>query len=133
MYVDPGSPTGQEYAVPLDEARRESADSGGERNARRPPPLFGEGVSPKRDRIRPTDRESAPPTNRKRRPADRRKPSRTREGNVGPARPSRPQRSPAVEPAAGSPSVTWTSGVPALVLAAGVALGLGARRFGGRP
>jgi hypothetical protein len=47
--VDPGSPTGKEYAIPLEQARRDaSAEDGGELNeathGERTAPLFGEGV-----------------------------------------------------------------------------------------
>ncbi len=46
--VDPGSPTGKEYAIPLDAARRDAAPGGDGRRPlagrQRDAPLFGEGV-----------------------------------------------------------------------------------------
>jgi hypothetical protein len=44
VFVDPDSPAGKEYAVPIDQARGEAAGGGN-----RPPgeePLFGEGIEP---------------------------------------------------------------------------------------
>jgi hypothetical protein len=44
VFVDPDSPAGKEYAVPIDQARGEAAGT-----ANRPPgeePLFGEGIEP---------------------------------------------------------------------------------------
>jgi hypothetical protein len=51
---------------------------------------------------------------------------------VSPANRSKPATTAATEPAADSPSMKWTLGVPLLVLAAGAGLGLGVRRLGGR-
>ena len=45
VFVDPGSPTGKEYAIPFESARREADPSGGSAGA--PPgtaPLFGAGI-----------------------------------------------------------------------------------------
>jgi hypothetical protein len=126
VFVDPGSPTGQEYVIPLEEARRESADPGGERNAQAPQPLFGEGVRPQRERSAPTN-ERATPTKKQATRTKRRKAPRKREDNAAPARPSPPRRTPPTELAASSPSMRWTIGVPLLVLVAGGLLGLGAR------
>jgi len=44
VFVDPGSPTGKEYAIPLDSARRQADPSGGGAGAA--PPIFGEGIVP---------------------------------------------------------------------------------------
>ena len=51
VFVDPGSPSGKEYGIPLEDARREASEGGndelvpqGERSA----PIFGEGVGPDR-------------------------------------------------------------------------------------
>ena len=42
VHVDPDSPAGKEYALPLDSARREATPGVGGSN----PPLFGAGISP---------------------------------------------------------------------------------------
>ncbi len=63
--VDPGSPAGKEYALPIDQARRDAADGGGRGGGggvaarRRPTPAFGEGVRP--DSGSAVGRESSPP------------------------------------------------------------------------
>jgi hypothetical protein len=45
VFVDPGSPTGKEYALPLDSARREADPSGGGTSAAPgTAPLFGAGI-----------------------------------------------------------------------------------------
>jgi hypothetical protein len=47
VFVDPGSPSGKEYAIPLEEARREAASGGSDLKVApgsRSAPLFGEGV-----------------------------------------------------------------------------------------
>jgi hypothetical protein len=47
VFVDPGSPSGKEYAIPLEEARREASSGGGDfpvEQGERSAPLFGEGV-----------------------------------------------------------------------------------------
>lgn len=50
VFVDPNSPAGTEYAIPLEEARRQGVgdDERGRRDGRDPsgdPPLFGEGIT----------------------------------------------------------------------------------------
>jgi hypothetical protein len=51
VFIDPDSPAGTEYAIPLDQARREAA--GGNAGAGSPAtgeqPLFGAGVAPRRE------------------------------------------------------------------------------------
>ena len=46
IFVDPGSPSGKEYALPIDSARRQAAREAERGTAGRTqrPPLFGEGV-----------------------------------------------------------------------------------------
>ena len=45
VYVDPGSPTGKEYAIPFDSARRQADPSGGGAGvAPGAAPLFGVGI-----------------------------------------------------------------------------------------
>ena len=49
VHVDPGSPAGKEYALPLDQARRDAkGESGPGSSSRtsRSAPLFGEGIEP---------------------------------------------------------------------------------------
>lgn len=50
VFVDPGSPSGKEYALPIDEARQQGAAKQKPKPSaeRAKPPLFGEGVEPKR-------------------------------------------------------------------------------------
>lgn len=53
--VDPDSPAGKEYALPIDQARRDATDGedarrGGKAPAGAPPPAFGEGVRPETER-----------------------------------------------------------------------------------
>lgn len=48
VFVDPDSPAGKEYALPLDTARREAQGGGGSPAAGADAPaLFGEGISPR--------------------------------------------------------------------------------------
>jgi hypothetical protein len=45
IFVDPGSPSGKEYALPVESARRQAAKDAREHaSSARPAPLFGEGV-----------------------------------------------------------------------------------------
>jgi hypothetical protein len=50
VFVDPDSPAGKEYALPLEQARREAAGGAnrgeGEASGGREPSLFGEGINP---------------------------------------------------------------------------------------
>ncbi len=43
IFVDPGSPSGKEYALPIDSARRQAARDAGSTSSKKAP-LFGEGV-----------------------------------------------------------------------------------------
>jgi hypothetical protein len=46
IFVDPGSPSAKEYALPVDSARRQAAGTAGKGTASgQPAPLFGEGVA----------------------------------------------------------------------------------------
>ena len=48
VHVDPNSPAGKEYALPLDQARRDTSGTGGANSAGGTPggaPLFGAGIS----------------------------------------------------------------------------------------
>jgi len=45
VFVDPGSPSGKEYALPVDSARQQAAKDGRKRSSKtQAAPLFGEGV-----------------------------------------------------------------------------------------
>ena len=45
IFVDPGSPSGKEYALPVESARKQAAkDAQGSSSSAQPAPLFGEGV-----------------------------------------------------------------------------------------
>ncbi len=45
IFVDPGSPSGKEYALPVESARQQAAKDAPERSSSaQPAPLFGEGV-----------------------------------------------------------------------------------------
>jgi len=45
VFVDPGSPSGKEYALPVDSARKQAAKDGRKRSSKtQAAPLFGEGV-----------------------------------------------------------------------------------------
>src|SRR5438094_2200614 len=53
VHVDPGSPSGKEYAIPLEGVRRDTSggsttggSSGGSSGGSAKAPLFGEGISP---------------------------------------------------------------------------------------
>lgn len=51
VFVDPDSPAGKEYVLPIDQARREAAGTGGRPSVPgRPTPAFGEGVRPDQGR-----------------------------------------------------------------------------------
>jgi len=111
VVYDPSTPAGQEYAVPLDEARRsgggdemseqERAGSAG-RRVDSPAPLFGEGVGP--DRVRSSDRSRSQPSasdeSRRRSQADGDRPDARGEGDMASGSSGQGSRSSA-EPARG--------------------------------
>jgi len=119
VFVDPESPAGTEYAVPLDQARREAtgASAGGEAGTPsqggEAQPLFGVGIQrePKR---------SAKSGHRRHAQS---KPSQS-------ATPTSDQRAAAVEAAAASDGsgCLLSAGIAAAVLAAGLLVGFGLRR-----
>jgi hypothetical protein len=117
VFIDPGSPAGQEYALPLAQARDQATGRPSDRAPRtaRDVPLFGEGVRPAFRRV---PDGGAPPSGR---------------GATRPAEPQRtapPQRGGAVTTrlaAATSPGGSgtgWTLVVGLGVVAAGALLGL---------
>lgn len=122
VFVDPDSPAGKEYAIPIDEARREASGRDGAPGSA---PLFGEGVTaesapPEQEALARRDAEQSP--NGRRSTGDRR--------GLTPAGPSPSEAVP--EPAAagnGNVSATVVTGGLALaVLGAGCLIGLALRR-----
>jgi hypothetical protein len=113
VHVDPGSPAGKEYAIPIERARREAA--GGQKLAPAAAPtqtavvpLFGQGIKPA-------------PKHHKRKKAATGKPVAPEPVALAPTA--------AVEAALARPSTTaWTGAVPAAVLAAAFLLAAGLRR-----
>jgi hypothetical protein len=56
VFVDPDSPAGKEYVLPIDQARRDATGAGGRSPVTgRPTPAFGEGVRPDRRPDRAAD------------------------------------------------------------------------------
>lgn len=56
VFVDPDSPAGKEYVLPIDQARRDATGAGGRSPVTgRPTPAFGEGVRPDRSPDRAAD------------------------------------------------------------------------------
>jgi hypothetical protein len=113
VHVDPGSPAGKEYAIPIERARRE-ASGGAKINAGSAPtpiaqvPLFGQGIKP------------AP---------KRPKRKKTAQGKPVKAEPVSLAPTAAVQAALARPSTAgWTGAIPAAVLAGGLLLAFGLRR-----
>jgi hypothetical protein len=123
VHVDPDSPSGHEYEIPLESARRQ-AEPGRDRSApvpqgERSAPLFGEGITPK-----------SQPQREQRSSGGERAPAKQRVGRVKTPAPAE-VRLAAANPGApagglGSTALVLLGGV--LVLGAGVGAGLLARR-----
>ena len=113
MHVDPGSPAGKEYAIPIERARRDAAGPQKLAPSAAPTqtaavPLFGQGIKPA-------------PKHHKRKKTATSKPVTPEPVALAPTA--------AVEAALTRPSTTaWTGSVPAAVLAAGFLLALALRR-----
>jgi hypothetical protein len=110
VHLDPGSPAGKEYALPVERARRETSglsDAALVAAGPKAVPLFGRGITP---------------------PAPRRA-SRPRSPRRPPSRPKTAIASPQVAAAlrAGGSSAEWTVGIVAAVLLSGGLLALGLR------
>ena len=114
VHVDPGSPAGKEYAIPIERARREA--SGGSKidaGSAAPTqvaqvPLFGQGIKPA-------------PKPKKRSKKSQGKPVKAEPVSLAPTA--------AVEAALARPSTAgWTGAIPAAVLAGGLLLAFGLRR-----
>jgi hypothetical protein len=129
VFIDPDSPAGTEYAIPLDQARREAA--GGAAGSGAPPgreqPLFGAGIAPRIEE-RPARR------------SDSRRRSRQGGAQNGDQVPSSGAKGPSGTTAAvaatageGNSDTLLTVGIAAAVLAVGLAAGLAFRRSLGRP
>jgi hypothetical protein len=124
VFIDPDSPAGTEYAIPLDAARRDAA--GGKAGLGSAPagaqPLFGAGIAP-RSEERPARRD------------DSRRSTRQGGAENGDEERSSETRSPGGSTAAvaaaageGNSDTLLTVGVAAAVLAVGLAAGLAFRR-----
>jgi hypothetical protein len=121
VFVDPGSPAGKEYAIPLAQARRDaSGDQGSAPKASNDAPLFGQGITRRA----------------------RSKPAAGRSGNSPAARPGAPEgdeppsqltaaerRELASASTAPGPGTGWTLALGLGAAALGVGLGLGLRRL----
>lgn len=124
VFLDPDTPAGKEYAIPLERARREAAGSGGsslrrggsERAAAESAPLFGAGIAAKGRRGKGSSN----------RPRD----GSSRSGDDrGVATPDAGRRRGASPAAAKSSSVNLeVAGIAAAILLAGALLGLLLRR-----
>ena len=131
VFVDPDSPAGKEYAIPIDQARGEAA-GGGNRPAGEEP-LFGEGIEPADG---PGDGESGEGAGEKAHGASKRgQEGSNQKGDAGDDDPSQSsadlgQSSAAIEAAAAESSDgLLTAGIAAAVLAVGLLAGLGLRRL----
>jgi hypothetical protein len=158
VFVDPDSPAGKEYAIPLDQARRDAAGGGaagggggsgqslfgagierakgatkdggnGSASARQSGPDAG-GRSPQAERLPKGGR----PHGRERRPDEERRPSgdRPSRGNGSQAADdavAEGRRARTLESAAGGSETLLSAGVAAAVLGAGVVVAFGLRRL----
>jgi hypothetical protein len=136
VFVDPDSPAGKEYAIPLDQARRDAAGGG---NAARGSEdggqsLFGTGITPAEGSGRGSGSPDGGPdvaqspaagerSSDDRRP-QKRKGSAEREDALGDA-----PRAAVVEPRAGGSDTVPTAGVAVGVLGAGLLAGFGLRKL----
>jgi hypothetical protein len=114
VHVDPGSPAGKEYAIPIERARREASGGTKLTTSAAPTqtaavPLFGQGIKPA-------------PKHHKRNKAAKGKPAK-------PAEPVSLAPTAAVDAALAKPSTTaWSVGVPAAIIAVGAVMAAGLRR-----
>jgi hypothetical protein len=139
VFVDPDSPAGKEYAIPLQEARRQAAGERGEGggNPSSGQPLFGEGINRAEGSASGSNGGGSPGRDGSAEgagsPGSSGSEQRVPGGDASPGAratlPSAP-RSAAIEAAAadGSDGLV-TAGIATAVLAAGVLGGLGLRRF----
>jgi hypothetical protein len=131
VFVDPESPAGKEYAVPLDQARGEA--SGGEGSASRNEALFGEGIEPAGGgsaASRNSDRAGKPGTGSRKEGDSRKGEGESRERDRTANSAGLGQHSAAIEAAAADGSNGLLSaGIAAAVLAGGLLAGFGLRRL----
>jgi hypothetical protein len=132
VFVDPDSPAGKEYAIPIDQARGETA-GGGNRPAGEEP-LFGEGIEPAGGG--PGNEERGEGAGEKGQGASKRgQQGSEQQGDTGDGDPSQSssdlgQSPAAIEAAAADGSNgLLTAGIAAAVLAAGLLGGFGLRRL----
>lgn len=112
VQVDPESPAGKEYALPLDSARRDAAGAAAPYNAAEPgPPLFGTGIS-----ARAAADDEADPNEA----GDRGRGSKVRPGE----RPETAPATPGAIAAARSTDDAAAGGLSASVATAAIALGV---------
>ena len=151
VHVDPDSPTGQEYDIPLERARRQASSnpSGSSQPSRSSSEaLFGEGIEPATGAARQQDASGQPPSGQPSAGPDRatdaasgrsdrageRPTKRSRERSEKSNRNPPPAVQAAVEnpgaPADGPSSALLLGGISAVVLIAGAAAGLFLRRRG---
>lgn len=125
VFVDPDSPAGKEYAVPIDQARGEAA--GGGEAAPGEEPLFGEGIeSPSGGSANPQNSEGAGKSDG----GSRAEGGDPRQGDGSRRSADLGQSSVAIEAAAADGSNGLLSaGIAAAVLAVGLLGGLGLRRL----
>ena len=147
--VDPNSPAGTEYAIPLEEARDDA--SGQEKKGSEQEDLFGEGVErqqapPPQPAPEPPATEApeaaavpaAPPPEEPEKPRKKRErePSRDVDSPIAPLAQSAAQRSAAIDAAAAADDgsgLPLTAAIIAAVLAVALLAGFGLRAFLRRP
>ena len=126
VIIDPDSPAGTEYAIPLEQARRDAAgpnalprpDGAGES-------LFGAGITPSRQ-ARPAD--AGGEARRSRQSAEERRDQTPKGGAESRTDPSASTAAIAAASADGGSGTLLTAGIAAAVLAVGLAAGLAFRR-----
>ena len=132
VFIDPDSPAGTEYAIPLDQARREAA--GGNASPGSAPTgeqsLFGAGITPGRQ-ARPAD--GGGDARRSRQPAGASRDQNTKPGSNPKSGASASTAAIAAATGDGDSVTLLTAGIAAAVLAVGLAAGLAFRRTLGNP
>ena len=132
MFIDPDSPAGTEYAIPLDQARREAA--GGNASPGSAPTgeqsLFGAGITPGRQARRA---DAGGDARRSRQPAGASRDQNTKPGSNPKSGASASTAAIAAATGDGDSVTLLTAGIAAAVLAVGLAAGLAFRRTLGNP
>jgi hypothetical protein len=135
VFVDPDSPAGKEYAIPLEEARRQAA-GGSRANPGSGQPLFGEGIERADGSASASDGAGSGTRNRSAVGADAAGRSGSVQRKSGVDTPAAPDivpgasRSAAIEAAAADGSDgLLTAGIAGAVLAAGLVAALGLRKL----